>query len=72
MNILFLSIGRLDDLTQKSLYPDLLREIKSHGHNVYAVSLGCSALSGAAAFLTACFILRINPLLFFTENASPR
>lgn len=38
MNILFLSIGRLDDLTQKSLYPDLLREIKSHGHNVYAVS----------------------------------
>ena len=38
MNILFLSIGRLDDLTQNSLYPDLLREIKSHGHNVYAVS----------------------------------
>ena len=38
MNILFLSIGRLDDLTQNSLYPDLLREIQSHGHNVYAVS----------------------------------
>ncbi|MBR2472073.1 MAG: glycosyltransferase WbuB, partial [Clostridia bacterium] len=38
MNILFLSIGRLDDLTQNSLYPDVLREIQSHGHNVYAVS----------------------------------
>ena len=38
MNILFLTIGMLEDLTQNSLYPDLLREIKSHGHNVYAVS----------------------------------
>ena len=38
MNILFLSIGRLDDLTQNSLYTDLLREIKKHGHNVYVVS----------------------------------
>ena len=38
MNVLFLSIGRLNDLTIKSLYPDLLREIKAKGHNVYAVS----------------------------------
>ncbi|MBR5236029.1 MAG: glycosyltransferase family 4 protein [Clostridia bacterium] len=37
MNILFLSIGRLSDLTAKSLYPDLLRQLKDQGNNVFVV-----------------------------------
>lgn len=38
MNILFLSIGRLENLLIKSLYPDLLRKFKDEGHSVYVVS----------------------------------
>lgn len=37
MNVLFLSIGKLDDLTSKSLYPDLLRKIKDEGHELYVL-----------------------------------
>ena len=38
MNVLFLTTGRMDDVSEHSLYPDLLREFKKHGHMVYAVS----------------------------------
>ncbi len=38
MNILFLSIGRFDSINQHAIYPDLLREFKNQGHNVYVVS----------------------------------
>lgn len=38
MNILFLSIGGFDSINQHAIYPDLLREFKKHGHNVYVVS----------------------------------
>ena len=38
MNILFLTVGRMDSIEAHSLYPDLLRQFRSHGHNVYVVS----------------------------------
>lgn len=37
MNILFLSIGNLKDMSAHALYPDLLREFAKKGHHVYAV-----------------------------------
>ena len=37
MNILFLSIGNLRDVRDKSLYTDFVREMASHGNNVYVV-----------------------------------
>lgn len=38
MNILFLSIGRLNNIEDKGLYTDLLRQFRDKGHNVYVVS----------------------------------
>lgn len=38
MNILFLSIGRLNSINDKGLYTDLLRQFRDNGHNVYVVS----------------------------------
>lgn len=38
MNILFLTIGRMESIETHSLYPDLLREFRRNGHNVYVVS----------------------------------
>ena len=35
MNILFLTIVRLDDIEEHSIYPDLLRQFRDHGHQVY-------------------------------------
>lgn len=35
MNILFLSIGRLENINDRGIYTDLLRELKSRGHNLY-------------------------------------
>lgn len=37
MKILFLSIGNLKNLDEKSLYPDLIREFKNNGHEMYVV-----------------------------------
>lgn len=37
MNILFLTIGKMDNIQEYSLYPDLLREFRKNGHTVYAV-----------------------------------
>ncbi|GEN54623.1 glycosyltransferase family 4 protein [Halobacillus faecis] len=38
MNILFLSIGRLNNIEDRGLYTDLLRQFRDKGHNVYVVS----------------------------------
>lgn len=38
MNILFLSIGRLNSLKDSGLYTDLLRQFYKNGHQVYSVS----------------------------------
>lgn len=37
MNILFLSIGSLQNIEDKGLYTDLLRKFRDMGHNVYVV-----------------------------------
>ncbi|MCZ0873508.1 glycosyltransferase family 4 protein [Peribacillus sp. AS_2] len=38
MNILFLSIGRLNNIEDRGLYTDLLRQFRDNGHKVYVVS----------------------------------
>lgn len=38
MNVLFLTIGRMESIESHSLYPDLLRQFRNNGHNVYVVS----------------------------------
>ncbi len=37
MNILFLTIGRINNIETRSLYPDLLRQFRDAGHKVYIV-----------------------------------
>lgn len=37
MNILFLTIGNLEDISAKEIYPDLLRALHRQGHEIYAV-----------------------------------
>ena len=39
MNILFLTIGRIDDVDEASIYLDLLRHFRDNGHSVYCVSV---------------------------------
>lgn len=38
MNIIFLTIGRFESINSRGIYPDLMRELKNKGHNVYIVS----------------------------------
>lgn len=38
MNILFLTTGTFHSINENSIYPDLLREFKKNGHEVYIVS----------------------------------
>lgn len=38
MNVLFLTIGRMESIEAHSLYPDLLRQFCRNGHSVYVVS----------------------------------
>lgn len=38
MNVLFLTIGRMESIEARSIYPDLLRQFRDHGHNIYIVS----------------------------------
>ncbi len=38
MNVLFLTIGRMQSIDAHGIYPDLLREFRDNGHNVYIVS----------------------------------
>lgn len=37
MNILFLTIGRFESVEARSIYPDLLREFRNQGHDIYVV-----------------------------------
>ena len=38
MNVLFLTIARMESINAYSIYPDLLRQFRDHGHNVYVVA----------------------------------
>lgn len=38
MNILFLSLIAIENLSSKGIYTDLLREFKKNGHNIYVIS----------------------------------
>ena len=38
MNILFLTLGRLYNIEDHAMYPDLLRKIRDCGHMIYSVS----------------------------------
>lgn len=38
MNILFLTTGRMSHIEDHAIYPDLLRQFRDQGHNVYHVS----------------------------------
>ena len=38
MNILFLTIGRMESIESHSIYADLLRCFRNHGHEVYTIS----------------------------------
>ena len=38
MNVLFLTIGRMESIYAHSIYADLLRCFRNHGHEVYTIS----------------------------------
>ncbi len=38
MNILFLTIIRIDDISDRGIYPDLMRKFSNEGHNVYIIT----------------------------------
>ncbi len=38
MNVLFLTIGRMESIESHAIYPDLLRQFRDKGHNVYIVA----------------------------------
>ncbi|ANF51556.1 glycosyltransferase WbuB [Chryseobacterium glaciei] len=38
MNVLFLTLVKIETLQQRSIYHDLMREFSNHGHNLYIVS----------------------------------
>lgn len=38
MNILFLTISRIDDISARGIYTDLMRKFRDEGHNVYIVT----------------------------------
>lgn len=38
INILFLSLGRLDNINSNEIYTDLLRKLRDEGHTIYVVS----------------------------------
>lgn len=38
MNILFMTIGRFESIESHSIYADLLRCFRNHGHEIYAIS----------------------------------
>ena len=38
MNILFLTIGRFDSIEAHSIYADLLRCFRNHGHEIYTIT----------------------------------
>lgn len=38
MNVIFLTMSRIEDISRRGIYPDLLRKIRNEGHNVYIVT----------------------------------
>jgi glycosyltransferase involved in cell wall biosynthesis len=38
MNIIFLTLYRIDDIEERKLYPDLMRKFRDEGHQVYIVT----------------------------------
>lgn len=38
MNVLFLTTARFSNVEEHAMYPDLLRQFRNHGHNVFTVS----------------------------------
>ena len=38
MNILFMTIGRMENIEDHTIYCDLLREFRDSGHSVYTIS----------------------------------
>lgn len=38
MNVLFLTMARLDDISRRGIYTDLMRKFRSDGHDVYIVT----------------------------------
>lgn len=38
MNLLFLTMSRITDISQRGIYPDLLRKFCDEGHNVYIIA----------------------------------
>lgn len=38
MNVIFLTMSRLTDISQRHIYTDLLRKFRNEGHSVYIVS----------------------------------
>jgi len=38
MNILFLTISRMDDISKRNIYTDLMRKFRDEGHKVYIIS----------------------------------
>lgn len=38
MNLLFLTIIKIDDISDRGIYPDLMRKFKNEGHNVFLVT----------------------------------
>lgn len=38
MNVLFMTIGKMDDIEEHTIYCDLLRYFRDAGHSVYTIS----------------------------------
>ena len=83
MNILFLTIGSFKDIEARSLYTDLLRCFRDHGHKIYSVSPyerriaketecrggdGCCSLYVKTGNLTKCGRIEKGISTFFIER----
>mgnify|MGYP007101892447 CR=1 FL=1 len=38
MNVIFLTMSRIGDISERGIYTDLLRKFRDEGHNVYVVT----------------------------------
>ena len=53
MNIIFLTIGRMNNIEEHAIYPDLLREFRNNGHNIYIVSANEKRNGGKTELIAA-------------------
>lgn len=62
MNIIFLTIGRMNNIEDHTLYSDLLREFRDNGHNAYVVSANEKRNGGETEIIDAngVHILRVK------------